>query len=66
MKIPHADRYLILGLLAAPALSAPLAPEMLSASDPAWEDLRRLELCGALPAGITTRKVTSSREAPRR
>ncbi len=43
--------------------AAPLAPEMLSPGDPAWDDLWLLELSGSLPAGITSTRVVSRGEA---
>lgn len=49
-------------LIAGRAAGDPLAPEMLGAGDPAWEDILRLELCGALPAGITSMRPASRGE----
>lgn len=42
--------------------AAPLAPEMVDPGDPAWDDLWRLELSGALPAGIASMRVASRGE----
>lgn len=39
-----------------------LAPEMLPAGDPAWKDLLRLELSGAIPAGLTSMQPVSRGE----
>ncbi len=49
----------LFGLLPGGSAANRLAPEMLDPADPAWADLLRLEISGALPAGITSmRPVT--------
>ena len=53
---------LVLFVVGGTARANPLAPEMLDVADPAWDDLLRLELSGAIPAGTTSMRPVSRGE----